>query len=120
MLAAAAAGLCDPTISIEYKARVERTLRELDPGDVQLLDQLRTFHLNSPSMHPTGIPIPRATYVDGAKHLVNSDPMARGVLLTTACIDTEETGLGPLYLVTQLGDLVLRVLKTYLRGKSDA
>ena len=40
MLAHASAGVIDPEFTIAQKARIERTMRELDPEDVKLLQRI--------------------------------------------------------------------------------
>lgn len=113
MLAAAAAGLCNPRMSIEDKARVERTLRELDPKDVQLLERLRVLHAD-PHQPPDNS---RDSLTVNARDLLAAEPLSRGALLTAGCvraINRVEKISGALYAVSELGDLVLRVLATYL------
>ncbi|MCC6665008.1 MAG: hypothetical protein IT375_14750 [Polyangiaceae bacterium] len=105
MLAHAAAGIVDPDLPVERKARVERTLRELDPIDVRALYGIH-------------LAVRSARY--GALFSVPSGD----VLVASGCvrIGTSAGGFGGGGAshsadVTQLGHDVLRVLRSYVRSR---
>jgi hypothetical protein len=99
MLAHLAAGLTDPGMSINLKARLERISRSLDPEDVLLL---RDIALN-PSTAAT-------------KHLEGS-ATSFYALASAGCISESQGPWGPNAVVTSLGLSVLSVLESYAPGK---
>lgn len=104
MLEHAAAGLIDPRISIEDKARVERKLRELDPIDVRTLYGI------------SRVVGPRA---ERLRHEVwASSGMPGEVLLSAGCLreDLHAGAFGgapPDLHVTAVGRLVLRAVRGF-------
>lgn len=118
MLAYAAAGIVDPELTVEQKARVERTLRELDPVDVRMLYGLDLLpaRILAPDIH------------DALRKRDLAAPSA-DVLLASGCvrIDVHETmdiddtrGVGHSAAITPLGKNVLQVLRAYLQLRGPA
>lgn len=105
MLAHAAVGITDPDVSVERKARVERTLRALDPIDV--------LTLYAASRIPGGID----ALAPMAKFLYNSP--SGDILASCGCVRIEPDGGGAgmgvsiRAQITQVGDDVLIALRTY-------
>jgi hypothetical protein len=107
MLAHGAAGLLNPDISIERKARVERTMRELDPDDV--------IALYGASLVPGGYSSgrPRAEFL-------LSGPSG-DILASSGCVRLAVGGGGFGHgpwtdaTITQLGHDMLMILHTYIR-----
>lgn len=105
--AAVGVGMLDPAISIEQKARIERTLRTLDPEDVLYLygaSRIPIHHRNSGHS--------MANFLNGA--------LSGDVLVSSGCIRMEAEGSGGLgegvwttARITPLGLGVLKVLHTY-------
>jgi hypothetical protein len=106
MIAHAAVGIVDPDISVERKARVERTLRSLDPNDVLTLYGAKLV----PGTVAAGERCARALL-----GLPSTD-----VLLSAGCLRLEVSGGGAGegasagLRITQLGDDVLRVLRSFI------
>lgn len=107
MLAHAAVGIVDPDISVERKARVERTLRALDPIDV--------LTLYAASRIPGGLD----ALAPMAKFLY--DAPSGDILASCGCVRMEPDGGGAgqgvwnRAQVTQIGSDVLLALRTYTR-----
>lgn len=105
MLEHAAAGLIDPRLSIEDKARVERTLRQLDPTDVRTLYGLHRVVDRRP---------------ERKRHELWTDAgMSGEVLLSTGCVKEDlhagaAGGAPPDLHLTRLGELILRTLRSYV------
>lgn len=98
MLAYAAAGLCDPSMPLNLKARIERTLRGLDPIDVATLRRI-TF---------LGVLESGATEQD--------QPISVAALLAAGCIRGRDGGdwdSSSHVEATALGTEVLKVLSDY-------
>jgi len=113
MLAHAAAGILDPDLPVERKARVERTLRELDPVDVRTLYGVAAT-VGGAGMHGAGVQ---------RCGLLFSVPSG-DVLVASGCIRLETSGSGfggggggTSALVTQLGHDLLAALRSYLRSR---
>ena len=107
MLAAADAGIVDPRLTIEQKARVERILRQLDPDDVRAL-----------------YGIDRAVVEDSELYELWGRLPNRDVLVSTGCLRLDPGplagagGVGkPIPQVTPMGYDVLRVMRTYCRKR---
>lgn len=110
MLEHAAAGIVDPSIPLERKARIERTLRQLDPADVLTLHGLRLL----PGTFESGAP--RAK-------LLFSVPSGV-VLVSCGCVRVSTGGGGAGQGVFEMADLtglgidVLRALRSYLATRT--
>lgn len=117
MLAYAAAGILDPDMSVERKARVERTLRELDTEDVRVLYGL--------SLRPN-----RALLAGNKSLLRKYGGASADALFASGCVrnfvySTEDaegrtTGVDEDPFITIVGGDVLRVLRAYLKLRGSA
>lgn len=139
MLAFAAAGSVNVDLEIAQIARVERTVRELDPADVKLLGQLARIEDPEPPSRPAGwttgpmiVPIPgpilsfeeqvgRAA-VERYK-LAESRQPSTDTLIAAGCVQTFAVQSGEIVKnglrVTHLGQWVLKVLDPYLRASAS-
>lgn len=115
MLAAADAGIVDPTLTIEQKARVERTLRQLDPTDVRALFGFELIG------NADGY-LARNELYELWKRLPDGD-----VLVSSGCMRLNPEPLAgaggagkPVPEVTPLGRNVLRVLRVYVRKRGPS
>ena len=136
MLAFASAGSINLELSIGEIARVERTVRELDPADVLLLDQLRTM------VDPPKPPLPRelahasqefyrdwektcAENAERRRDLADSHSPSGDILASAGC-----TAIAPLrntwgqtfptgVRVTQLGEHVLKIMRGYIVARTE-
>ncbi len=115
MLAAADAGIVDPTLTIEQKARVERTLRQLDPADVRALFGFEL--IGNAGGHRE-----RDEVYQLWKRMPNGD-----VLVSSGCLRLNPEPLAgaggagkPIPEVTPLGRNVLRVLRVYVRKRGPS
>jgi hypothetical protein len=131
MLAYAAAGLSDPGVPINVKARIERTLRELDPEHIELLARLErqkdpTFQRPSEEGHVRDAR--QAWEEECAKSAENrflhwNDTQPVGHVLSAAgCVYIQQfrnlSGIvKPGLIVTELGRWVLKALESYLRSR---
>lgn len=118
LLAYVAAGLTDPSLSINDKARVQRAVRDLDAEDVLLLHEVDT--LTDPSFQPdpnNNSPAPSQLdyHLGGLRRdLVEQRPFSQLALLGTMCIVLDGEAWGPAVVkVTPLGALLLSVLTDY-------
>lgn len=111
MLSAAAAGNVDPTLTIAQKARVERTVRELNPEEVSVLWGL---HRTEGVFHFDGT---KCGSVGQLRWRLLSEADAE-ILLAAGCVGTRTmTGYGGGITeahVTTLGTQVLRILLMYV------
>jgi hypothetical protein len=113
MLAHAAVGIVDPDIAIERKARVERTLRVLDPTDVLVLHGL------------TQVPGYLGVKESAAARMkfVKTQP-SMDVLLSAGCLRLDINGGGfgvgasAGISLTQLGEDILLSLRTYVASRN--
>jgi hypothetical protein len=105
MLAYAAAGLADPSMPLTLKARIERTLRGLDPIDVVTLRRIVRFAPLSNSIE-------------------REHPISFAALISAGCIQSQDSDrweVGNKTKSTQLGLEVVRVLGEYEpTGEQDA
>lgn len=116
MLACASGALLRPDWPIEKKARVERTLRDLDPQDVRVL---YAVHRAVGKVLPNGQSLYSVEHVRG--HLL--DHSASGdVLRRTGCTKDGggAWGAGPNACVTALGIAILDTLRIFLRRVGPA
>lgn len=111
MLAYAAAGSISPNLTIQQLARVERTIRELDPSAIALLSELAQSEPRHVDPKRAGV----ATY----NRVVGDDPDAEA-LIASGCVRIHEAGgfydVLPSARVSQVGQWVLEVLSAYLRS----
>jgi hypothetical protein len=112
MLAYAAAGSASPTLTVAQIARVERTLRELDPPDVLLLSEL---HQMAATVGPGA---PHKPWLEGQRafHKWQRSRPAGYLLLAAGCVylHPPESGQTPEIHVPELGAWVLEVLDCYV------
>jgi hypothetical protein len=135
MLAFASAGSANLELTVGEIARVERTVRELDPGDVALLRRLAEIVDAPKPALPRELahaeqqfyaPWEKACgeHAEYRRGLADSHPPSGDVLLSCGC-----TGIAPLrntwgqtfptgIRVTRLGENVLQVLDGYLRART--
>jgi hypothetical protein len=122
MLAYASIGLLAPGLSLERKARVERTLRELDPGDVRVLHSIsRSIGLISLN----GKHINRVAGEAGLRaDLVRAMRGAGDTLVASGCVRVSyHSGAGASWSeawLTERGWDVLEVLDGYLLSRGSA
>ena len=112
MLAHAAAGILDPEMPVERKARVERRLRELDPVDVRTLYGLSLM-------------LRALDAKEAAKILFRES--SGDVLVASGCVRLETSGNGGAGsgisikpLITELGHDLLLVLRSYVRTRGSS
>jgi hypothetical protein len=105
MLEAADAGTVDPRLSVHRKARVERTLRQLDPEDVRALYGIDRMVA------------PKRERYETWKRLPNGD-----ILVAAGCLRMNPEALAgfggtgtPVPEIAPLGSDVLKVMRLYLR-----
>lgn len=103
MLAHAQAGLFDPRMSLERKARVERTLRELDSDDVRVLHGLDL--------------VPTALDEHGVRTSLLNSSTSRDVLRASGCLRFITPGGydagNEMTRISDIGTDVLRALRSY-------
>jgi hypothetical protein len=130
MLSFAAAGSYTIELSVAQLARVERTVRELDPADLRLLRELNTTAFQAPQRltePPDGDDDPRLESYRKALGAATQrfaicelhQPSGH-VLVASACVSVEfpvHPFVGPAAYVTDLGRSVLQVLDCYLRAQ---
>ncbi|WP_437304800.1 hypothetical protein [Sorangium sp. So ce388] len=123
MLAHAAAGLINPEITVERKARVERTLRALDPADILMLHgaNLVPGRMRGESLLGTpsgGDDNPGRMRADLLLGTPSGD-----VLASSGCVRMQVSGGGAgqgvwtEVFITQLGLDVLTALRTYTQNR---
>lgn len=115
MLAHALVGtLCDDTLTISQKSRVERVIRELDPENVLHLHRLNS--VNVPQSENDDFPRTAMARDD----LLSQFPESADVLEASGCVSREQVGgLNGGYTtarVTAIGERVLRILENYVRS----
>lgn len=118
MLAVAAGGLCDPELTINEKARIERTLRLVDVADVFVLRSLAavgsTPLIPSTSAIQLAVPVsPRLSPDDERKRIWERHPVSMNALATAGCVVARDVYDSGIYDVTVLGEQLLRVLTSY-------
>jgi hypothetical protein len=125
MLACAAAGLSDPQMSINEKARIERVLRQLDPEDVRLLHSLH--HLDDTSFAPNPRdktdPEEQRKWHNARQRVLAAQekPMSQTALVAAGCmfIDFSSWG-GATGHITALGERLLLVLSSFVESTKEA
>jgi hypothetical protein len=124
MLGHAAAGLSDPDMSINEKARIERAIRQLDGEDILFLHELRHFEDSSFIYDPRNdSPEPKQrSWHNAKKRLFHAQekPLSRVALTVAGCI-SEDSGFagGPILPVSALAERVLAVMQSYIEEKRD-
>lgn len=119
LLAYLAAGLSDPNLSINEKARLQRTIHGLDSADVLLLDRLDRIDDRSfvpDPKKPTSADDQLRSHLLRIRYMAaQEEPIARDVLVSAGCLyaDFQDFG-GPSANVTRLGAQLLKVLAFYL------
>jgi hypothetical protein len=106
MLVHAAAGILDPEIPIERKARVERRLRELEPVDVRTLFGMATLLRASEPLDPT-----KFLFSTGSGDVLVTSGCVR---VTTSGGDGAGRGVDSTVSLTELGRDILVVLRSYV------
>jgi hypothetical protein len=125
MLAYAGAGLADPDVPINEKARIERTIRQLDGEDVLFLHELRQF--NDPGFvykpEDSQSEEKQRSWHNAQKRLLHAQrkPMSRVALTVAGCV-SEDAGMygGPILAINQLADRVLATMSLYIQDKRNA
>lgn len=125
LLGYAAAGLANPDLTINEKARIERALRQLDGDDVLFLDELDRFDDPTFTYDPAnGNPEEKQRLRHNAKGrlLKAQDKQLSRVALTVAGCIAEDNGSwgGPSLAVTPLATQMLLVLRPYINRKRNA
>lgn len=110
MLAHLGAGLCDPDLSINEKARIERVARGLDPQDFNLLREAEQWGLRVGGQRTNEVSFFVLTAsgclaADTAEQVRAPQPQATG---------SDAAAWSTAVLVTPLGRAVLRALDTYI------
>ncbi|WP_437731290.1 hypothetical protein [Sorangium sp. So ce1335] len=121
MLACAAAGSIDPTMSVAEIARTERTIRELDPQDVLELHRLSKL----PS--PTAPGVSNWSDEQSQARLNRYNTLIKSpsfdALLASGCVyidhQTGYAGATPDAEVTSMGHRVLRILRAYIKLRDE-
>lgn len=118
MLAFADAGSLSPDLTVAQAARVERTIRELDPNDVKVLAKIQK--IDAPARDPTKVLDAEGRKLHDQRIEIwhASDPSGH-ILVSSGCLDVSAPSsvweMDCLCIVTKLGKWVLTVLDTYLR-----
>jgi hypothetical protein len=124
MLEFAAASAVNLTLRPGELSRVERTLRELDPSDVQLLHMLNSIDnldflpdpkKTTPAAEQKEWDLTRRRFM-----LAQAHGMSRSVLEGAACIRMDFVAYGgPTCILTEPGHVVLSVLGGYIAASSE-
>lgn len=108
MLVEASASAVDPRVSIEAKARLERTLRELSPNDVMWLDRLNAIS-----------PAPGSADAGGTRHQALNRCPSGDELIAAGCVRVFGGGWGggESASITDRGRIVLELLAHYIEPR---
>jgi hypothetical protein len=122
MLAMAAAGILDTDLTIEQKARVERTLRQLDPGDVRTLYALSRV-VGRVDPNPSDRQRPTCVNESELCFRVLRRAPSGDVLVAAGCVCVDAfAGLGASWQeahITSVGQDVLLALRAYVRVRGE-
>jgi hypothetical protein len=125
LLAELAGGLSTPEFSINEKARIERTVRQLDGEDIIFLHRLATLADADFAYDPrdSNSEEHQRSFYDARKRLevASTRSLSKASLIMAGCI-AENSGFagGPVLDITALGSQVLTALASYVSEKAVA